>query len=304
MNIPNSSSFTQHAAAFKRSGATYLVYSSYPNGAPVDNVKRKDAKDAIQSNSPGTQIDEHHLVFGRVKVSGRDTGAVVYPISDSDARAIDNTIKANKNDPFRTREDIDNKIIPAIIQKDMAKGGSNIVIYDISRGRTLTPNEVSSLSRSNGQSPQQAITTSRGKALLTTDPTATESDPPSTAATTEVASGKLPPAVKGAKPASPTPAAIAPPYALQGSVTSGANPFAAPTGATAVHQQKASSLLPFNVSAPKPPGQPVAVPAQGTNATIDFQNTGESNDYMQPRYPAPYFMPLAPGQHAPPFPEV
>jgi hypothetical protein len=231
----------------QRGGKTYLVYSSYPNGAPVDNVGRKDAKDAIQSDSPGIQIDERHLVFGRVKVGKKDTGAVVYPISDSDARLIENTVKANKNDVFRTREEIDNKIIPGIIEKDMAKGGENVVIYDMAKGRVLMPNELANLSKNNEEAGAPAITTSRGKALAS----------------------------------SPEGVATSPPHT----------------------PKKGASARPGQSFRPSYPQQRF-LPAGSNTARIDFLHSGEGNDYLRQQYhPSPMFRPLAPGQHAPPFPE-
>jgi hypothetical protein len=295
-STPNLYSTTIHRP-FERTGKTYLVYSNYPSGAPVDDVKRKDAKDAIQSDAPGIQIDERHLVFGRVKVGGRDTGAVVYPISDSDARLIENTVKANKGDLFRTREEIDNKIIPSIIQKDMAKEGDNVAIYDIAKGRVLMPNEIATLSRASGQPTSQKITTSRGKAFATSaaTPEKTEQATPTSTA----------PPVQGtqqrSKLRSQTPRPLYPQQRLYARPNT--NPFALSTGAT---PQWNTSSMRFNVSAPNRLGIPNppndALPSGQNTANIDFQRPGEGSDYMQQPYPSPFLRPLAPGQHAPPFP--
>ncbi len=282
----------------ERSGKTYLVYSSYPNGAPVDNIKHKEAKDAIQSDMPGVQIDPRHLVFGRVKVNGRDTGAVVYPIADEDFRIIENTLESNKSDPFRAREEIDNKIIPKIIQKDMAKSKGETVIYDMTRGRTLTSDEVAQYSKNaggkDGQPSSPQITTSRGKAMQTGGGTVAP------APTTPV-----PPSVPIQNPAGgyttlpgqvsrpPIPVVYTAPQASTN------NPFARSMPASyAVPPPRA---FPFNQS-PYPMPASMKPAANPSASMLEYQRPGEGNDYFVPAIP--WLKPLAPGQHAPPFPGV
>jgi hypothetical protein len=147
LTAPSRAAAIEGDRAHQRQGTTILVYSNFPNGNPIDQLSQKQVYDIMKDSLPGTIIDPTHMVYGRVQNENKvDVGAIVYPITESQYRTVQSTVQANKGDVFKTEEDINKRLLPAFIKKDMKGGQNPPMIYDMSRKRTLFPEEIKQLS--------------------------------------------------------------------------------------------------------------------------------------------------------------
>jgi len=140
---------SESALQNQRQGSTILVYSSFPNGNPMSQLDQKQVDQIMSISLPGMIIDPTHLVYGRVQNEKKvDIGAIVYPITESQYRQVESAVQTNKNDSFKTEEEINKRLLPQFIQKDMKGGKNPPLIFDMSRKRLLMPEEVKQLSNS------------------------------------------------------------------------------------------------------------------------------------------------------------
>ena len=129
-SVPPAHSLAQQAKP--TFGSKILVYSSYPNGAPVLDLNEDQVETILHTAFPGLAISKNDYVYGRTHWHDKLVGTIVYPLLESDSRDVDSVL----NDPNLKDYEKDlrvNNMLPKVMAHDL--GG--YAVYDLSRAEFI-----------------------------------------------------------------------------------------------------------------------------------------------------------------------
>jgi hypothetical protein len=114
-------------------GTKYLIFSRFPDGYPVLDIKPEEAEELITLSNPGVPLTKEMYSYGRGKWNGRDVGVVLYPLNEVVRRELQ-TIKHNPTiDSARLDNEINHRF-PSWIAQDQGE----VMVFDRSLDRFIT----------------------------------------------------------------------------------------------------------------------------------------------------------------------
>jgi hypothetical protein len=114
-------------------GTKYLIFTRFPDGYPVRDIKPEEAEELITLSNPGVPLTKEMYTFGRGKWNGRDVGVVLYPLNEVVRRELQ-TIKSNPYiDGARLENEINHRF-PDWIAQDQGE----VMVFDRSLDRFIT----------------------------------------------------------------------------------------------------------------------------------------------------------------------